>query len=128
MCSRRGPTFTMDHHVDHLGVGMSLSRWEFAEERARVRVGAISDLGRLLLWSPKLGKFETSHFCVVSVAALKHLPPDVESGKKMSVESRTKLRLLEYNAPGEKSWQSVIFARCETGTGHLPITYRSFVI
>ncbi len=103
-------------HVDLSGVGMTLSGWEFAEERARVHAGTLTELGRLILWSPKKGKLEPSHFSVVPFKNLKHPPPDIEARTKLSLKARMAVRTLYYKPPAVREWKSSVFIRCEKGT------------
>ncbi len=114
-------------HVDLSGVGMTLSGWEFAEERARVRAGTLTELGRLILWSPKKGKLEPSHFSVVPFKNLKHPPPDIEARTKLSLKARMAVRTLYYKPPAVREWKSAVFIRCEKGnwptTDLLPTTF-----
>ena len=115
----------MDRQVDLSTVGMPITGAEEATERARVRSGTLTDLGRLMLWSPSKAPGESSHFSVTTVRGLSSLPPGVEAGQKLTVEERTKVRLLTYTGGGVKQWRSAIFARCEKGnwsfTDKIPI-------
>ncbi len=74
MSARASSDAAMQRHVDLSGVGMTLSGWEYAEKWARVRAGTLTELGRLILWSPKKGKLEPSHFSVVPFKNLKNPP------------------------------------------------------
>ncbi len=106
----------MQRHVNLSGVGMTFSGWEYAEEQARVRAGTLTELGRLILWSPKKGKLEPSHFAVVPFKNLKHPPPDIEARTKLSLKARTTVRTLYYKPPAVREWKSAVFVWCEKGT------------
>ena len=90
--------------------------WEYTDERARVRAGTLTKLGCLILWSPKKGKLEPSHFSVVPFKNLKNPPPDIEAWTKLSLKARTTLRTLYYKPPAMREWKSAVFVRCGKGT------------
>ena len=105
----------MAKQVDLSSVGLTLTGKEEAMERARVRSGTLTEMGRLMLWSPKKAEGEPSHFSVTTVKGLKAVPPGVEAGRKMTTSDRAKVRLLTYCGGGVKQWRSAIFCRCEKG-------------
>ncbi len=92
-----------------------LSLDEVAKERARVRGGIMSKLGRVVLFSLKIpdDEEEEDHFSVVPLAKFKAIPPDLTALQKIPQASRCQERVFRYKDGGK--WDSFLFARCEEG-------------
>ncbi len=95
--------------------GLQLSLDEASKERARVRSGIMSKLGRVVLFSLKVpdDDEEEDHFSVVPLAKFKSIPPDLTALQKIPQASRRQERVFRYKDGGK--WDSFLFARCEEG-------------
>ncbi len=95
---------------------LSTSAVMAAKERARVRMGQLNGMGRLILFSPDMHPKDTSHWTIVPVEWLEMLPVGVEHYCKMDSKSRTERRMIAYKPSlGRVAWPSYIFGRVERG-------------
>ena len=109
-------------HVPVLGV-RKLNKMEDreAELRAEIKLGKMGAVGRVILYSDTRASDERSHWEVVDVADLKHLPPYVSKDRALTPTERTKTTTLSYKSGLE--WPSRVFARVASGKSTFFLKY-----